>query len=276
MTLPFYIVDAFTHTRFKGNPAGVVMLDAFLDDAAMQLIATQAYLPETAFVVQKSPLEFDLRWFTPTVEVNLCGHATLAATHIMRQTGQIKIGDTVTYHTLSGDLRARALETTVELDFPLLTGEPAKAPAALKALGVDILACERNRDNYLVEVKDFMTLITCRPHFKKLAKMDRQGVIVTTARDVTDFDFASRYFAPNCGIDEDLVTGSAHCFLAPYWAKKLGKPSFRALQASKGEGVLDVRLEGDRVFIAGGAITTLKGHLPVPHIKNSRKKDFAA
>jgi len=285
----FAIVDAFTTTPFMGNAAAVVLLDAFPEDAVLQLVAAQMNLSETAFVVkarhpersegsissspdpsaspQDDKTEYDLRWFTPTIEVNLCGHATLAAAHILHQTGRIKSGDMVTFHTLSGELRARVLEKTVELDFPLLAGEKAKPPAALKALNVDILACERNRDNYLVEVTDFAALTACKPNFKKLAKMDMQGVIVTTATGIAGYDFASRYFAPNCGIDEDPVTGSAHCFLAPYWAKKLSKLRFHALQASKGEGILDVTIKGQRVLIAGNAVTTLKGQLQWPKIK---------
>lgn len=266
----FYIVDAFTSRPFKGNPAAVVLLDAFPNDAAMQLIAAQMNLSETAFVVKKSALDYDLRWFTPLTEVNLCGHATLATTHVLRQSGGILMGDIVTFHTKSGELRARALMKSVELDFPILAGVPVtKLPAALKALGVDALDCQKNRDNYLVEVRDFNTLVGCIPNFKKLAKMDLQGVIVTTSTGVTGYDFASRYFAPACGIDEDPVTGSAHCFLAPYWAKRLGKRQFHALQASKGEGVLDVTLKDERVLIAGGAVTTLKGQLDLPKGKKA-------
>lgn len=267
MTQEFFIVDAFTSRPFKGNPAAVMLLEAFPADAVMQLIAAQNNLPETAFLVKISPLQYHLRWFTPTQEVTLCGHATLAATHILRQQTIAKMGDSVTYHTLSGVLSARLLNDTIELDFPALPGEACKPHTALKALGVDILACQRNRDNYLVEVKDYTTLLACTPHFKKLAKMDLQGVVVTTAKGIEGYDFASRYFAPNGGIDEDLVTGSSHCFLAPYWAQKSGKTHFHAFQASKGEGILDVTLSGGRVLIAGKAITTLKGQLQLPKMK---------
>lgn len=262
MTNPFWIVDAFTPVAFKGNPAAVVILPSFPEDAAMQRIAAQMNLSETAFLVKRAPQEYDLRWFSPEVEVRLCGHATLASMHILRQEKHIATGDSVTFHTLSGPLAATALEKSIELDFPTLAGEPAKPHTALKALGVDIQVCERNRDNYLIEVTDFAALAACAPNFKKLASHDAQGVIVTTAKGVpAGFDFASRYFAPSIGVNEDPVTGSAHCFLAPYWAKKLGKTVFRAYQASKGQGILNITLAGDRVLIAGQAVTALKGHL---------------
>ena len=257
-----WIIDAFTEHAFRGNAAAVCLLDKFLDDAAMQKVAALMNLSETAFVVKKSALTYDLRWFTPEVEVNLCGHATLAATHALVQSGQVKEGDVISYQTLSGILKARILSKGIELDFPTLAGKQVKAPASLNALGVEILACEVNEGNYLVEVKDLAALKACAPHFKRLAKMDREGVIVTTATGVNGFDFASRYFCPSIGINEDPVTGSAHCFLAPYWAAKLGKTQFHALQASKGHGILDVTLKSDRTLIAGTCVTTLKGQLP--------------
>ncbi|MDX1975961.1 MAG: PhzF family phenazine biosynthesis protein [Rickettsiales bacterium] len=257
-----WIIDAFTSVPFRGNPAGVMLCEQFPQDAKMQHTAACVNLSETAFVVQKSARDYDLRWFTPDIEVKLCGHATLAATHVLKQTGQVKTGDTITFHTLSGALPVKLLEKTIELNFPNQPGVAAKAPAALNALGVEIVACQRNDTNFLVEVKDYKTLLACKPDFKKLKKLAAQGVIVTTATGVpAGFDFASRYFAPAAGINEDPVTGSAHCFLAPYWAEKLGKKTFRAYQASKGRGELDVTLAGDRVLITGSAVTTLKGKL---------------
>ena len=258
-----WIVDAFTSQPFRGNAAAVCVIDAFPKPEAMQLVAAQNNLSETAFLVKTGPLKYDLRWFAPDAEVNLCGHATLAATHVLVQSGALKKGETVAYNTLSGELKATALDKGIELDFPTLAGEPAKQPTALHALGVDVVACERNRDNYLVEVKNFEALLDCKPQFKKLAKMDAQGVIVTTAKGIDGFDFASRYFChPSFGIEEDPVTGSSHCFLAPYWAKKLGKTKFHALQASKGHGILDVTLQGERTLIAGNCVTTLKAPSP--------------
>jgi PhzF family phenazine biosynthesis protein len=264
-----WIVDAFTSKPFQGNAAAVCIIDAFPVPETMQLIALHNGLSETAFAVKTATLKYDLRWFTPETEVNLCGHATLATTHVLLQSGEIKKGDTVTYNTLSDDLKATALDKGIELDYPTLPGSKAKPHSALNALGVDIVACELNCDNYLVEVKDFEVLLACRPSFKKLAKMDAQGVIVTTATGVEGFDFASRYFGPAVGIDEDPVTGSAHCFLAPYWAPKLGKTSFHALQASKGHGILDVTLKGERTLIAGNCVTTLKAPSPFAKTKES-------
>ncbi len=259
-----WIVDAFTDKPFKGNPAAVTILNAFPKDEVMQLIAAQMNLSETAFLVRKGPREYDLRWFTPEQEVTLCGHATLAATHVLLQSRRIKSGETVSYDTLSGPLTVRADGKKIVMDFPALPGKPGKPHPALKALGVSIVNCEKNRDNYLAEVKNYDTLLACKPRFKALAKMDMQGVIVTTATGVpVPYDFASRYFCPSLGIDEDPVTGSAHCFLAPYWAKKLGKTQFHCYQASRGEGTLDVTLKGNRVLIAGTAVTTLKGQLPL-------------
>lgn len=264
MSIAIRIVDAFTATAFKGNPAGVCILDTFPADSVMQNIAMEMNLAETAFLVRKTPLHYSLRWFTPTVEVNLCGHATLAATHVLVQTGAIGPGDKVCFDTQSDVLVASVDKNgVITLDFPLLAGKAANHPA-LAALGVDILACEKNRDNYLVEVADYKTLMACSPDFKALALLDQQGVIVTAAKGVpAGYDFASRYFGPAAGIDEDPVTGSAHCFLAPYWAEKMNKTTFRALQASKRTGVLDVAISGDRVLLSGRAVTTLEGALQI-------------
>lgn len=262
-----WIIDAFTSQPFRGNAAAVCLMKSFPGDDILQLVAAQNGLSETAFVVKKAPLHYHLRWFTPEVEVNLCGHATLAATHALVQAGEITKGDSVTYQTLSGELKAKVLTNTIELDFPTLPSAPAKLHVALQALGVDIVACELSRDNYLVEVNDFDALLACKPQFKKLAKMDAQGVIITTATGVEGFDFASRYFCPALGINEDPVTGSAHCTLAPYWAKKLGKTQFHALQASKGHGILDVTLNGERTLIAGQCVTTLKTKSPFSDMK---------
>jgi PhzF family phenazine biosynthesis protein len=260
-----WIVDAFTSKPFMGNAAGVCILPAFPERDVMQLTALSMQLSETAFAVKRADGSYDLRWFTPEVEVNLCGHATLATSHVLAQTGQLKKGESATYHTMSGELTARLGENgAIELNFPTLPSDPASPHSALKALGVDILTCELSRDNYIVEVADYATLISCFPNFKKLGKMDAEGVIVTTATGIPDmdnqsFDFASRYFAPPVGIDEDPVTGSAHCTLAPYWASRLNKTAFHAFQASKGRGVLNVTLNGERTLIAGHCVTTLRG-----------------
>lgn len=270
MSFPLHIVDAFAAEPYRGNPAAICLLDAFLPDALMQNIAMEMNLAETAFLVKRSAKEYDLRWFTPLVEVNLCGHATLAAAHTLKEMGHAAKGDTLSFHTLSGVLKARVLEGAIELDFPALPGVAAIPHPAIKALGVTVKACEKNRDNYLVEVDSFEELMACAPDFRALTKLDMQGVIVT-AQGADGFDFASRYFAPAAGIDEDPVTGSAHCFLAPYWAEKLGKTEFAALQASKRRGELKVKIAGERVLMQGTAFTTLKGTLQLP-VSSAKEK----
>ena len=260
-----WIIDAFTSVPFRGNAAAVLVLNEFPSDDEMQMTALLANLSETAFVVPTDKNTFNLRWFTPKVEVDLCGHATLATSHTLRQMGFAKQSDTLTFNTKSGELKARLKDDgSIELDFPLEAGNPVEADPAFKALGVKILHTERNATNDLVEVKNFDTLIDCKPNFKKLGEMEMQGVIVTTATGVPEgFDFASRYFGPNCGINEDPVTGSAHTFLAPYWAERLGKTEFRAFQASIGKGELDVALKGDdRVLIGGKCVTSIRGEIP--------------
>jgi PhzF family phenazine biosynthesis protein len=274
MSQKFFVVDAFTAVPFKGNPAAICLLDAFPADAQMQAMAFEMNLSETAFLVKLRDKHYHLRWFTPAVEVNLCGHATLAATHVLHTCGQLAEGETVTYQTLSGELKARITKSGIELDFPTLASMPTRAHEALDALETIFTACEKSRDNYLVEVADYATLLACTPAFKQLKGLDAQGVIVTTAKNLPKgFDFASRYFAADVGIDEDPVTGSAHCVLAPYWAAKLGKQSFHALQASAREGILEVTLQGDRVIIAGQAVITIEGQFN--HFYSARKEKAA-
>ena len=272
MSANLWIIDAFTPVAFRGNPAAVYLLPKFPDDKKLQLLAAQANLSDTAFVVHKSASNYDLRWFTPEAEVKLCGHATLATAHVLTQIGKAKTGDVISFNTLSGILKAKILKEGIELDFPTLAGSAAKPDPALNALGVEYVACEKNRDDFLVEVKDFATLLAIKPDMKKLAKLKARGVIVTTAKNVEGYDFASRFFAPPIGINEDPVTGSAHCFLAPYWAKKLGKTKFHALQASRARGVLDVTLAGYRTFITGSCVTTIKGEINFSQKPNSKNK----
>ena len=273
MSNNFWIVDAFTPVAFRGNPAAVYLLPEFPDDKKLHLLAAQANLSETVFIVKGSALNYDLRWFTPFMEVPLCGHATLASAHVLSQIGGVKTGDTINFYTLSGELKARILDKSIELDFPTQVGASVKPPKELKALGVEILTCEKNTDKYLVEVKDISTLLSVAPDFKKLSKLDATGVIVTTATGVEGYDFASRFFAPAIGIDEDAVTGSSHCFLAPYWARKMGRNNFHALQASRARGVLDVTLAGDRTLISGSSVITLSGTVNLP---TKSKKEIIA
>jgi PhzF family phenazine biosynthesis protein len=239
----------------------VCVLDRFLDDATLQNIAAEMRHSETAFLVGRGPQEWALRWFTPTDEVDLCGHATLAAVHVLMEAGTAHTGDTLTFHTLSGKLRARCGEM-IELDFPLLAGVPMPVSDELRCcLAVPVLAAEHNGTNYLVEVADMDDLRNCAPRLDAIAALKAQGLIVTTATGCGTYDFGSRYFGPKVGVPEDPVTGSAHCHLAPYWATLLGKTDFKALQASARSGVLAVRIEDDRVILGGGAVTVMHGTL---------------
>lgn len=276
-----WIIDAFTTTPFMGNAAAVCLMDAFPAQDVMQITALCMQLSETAFVIPDGSKKFKIRWFTTQIEVNLCGHATLAATHVLRQSGAIKTGDTITFDSMSGTLTCTINEdNSVSLDFPTLSSERAKAPSAMNALNVPITNCELSRDNYIVEVKDYITLQACTPNFKKLSKLDAQGVIVTTAKGIPEIsgkkiDFASRYFCPILGIDEDPVTGSAHCTLAPYWSQRLNKTEFNAYQASKGRGELHVTLNENRTKITGHCVTTFRASQPreeTPRRRRNKEK----
>lgn len=265
MRQDIYVVDSFASEPFKGNPAGVCVMERYPSDALLQHIAAEMNHAETAFLVENAPYDYQLRWFTPAVEVNLCGHATLASAHVLRETGRAKPGDRIAFHTMSGPLYAEVQKESVTLDFPSLPGKSIPTPAIIRdAVNVKILACEQNRDNTLIEVKDFAALMACAPDLRALKTLEAIGLIVTTATGVKGYDFASRFFAPGVGIDEDPVTGSAHCFLTPYWAPRLGKQRMHALQASARTGILDVTLAGERVNIGGRAVTTLKGSLLLP------------
>jgi PhzF family phenazine biosynthesis protein len=270
-----YIVDAFTREPFGGNPAAVCPVDAPLDTVLMQKIASEMNLSETAFLrPRRDPVggktadsaEFDLRWFTPKVEVDLCGHATLASAHVLWETGRVKQGAAIRFHTKSGMLSAAAAASGdpagrwIELDFPAEPPETFAPPEGLlEALGVDPLYVGRTRFDFFVETEHEETVRAMRPDFGLLEKVRCRGVIVTAKG--TECDFVSRFFAPAVGVREDPVTGSAHCSLAPYWRIKLGKNAFKARQVSERGGVLLVRDEGARTFISGQAVTVLEGKL---------------
>ncbi len=255
-----YQVDAFTDKPFCGNPAAVCVLSRPADEGWMQQLAQEMNLSETAFF---HPFRdgYKLRWFTPTREVDLCGHATLASAHILWEANYISPNESARFHTRSGLLTARKnREQWIELDFPMMTPEPAELPeTVLSALGVTPLYTGKNGMDYLVEIGSEAELMRVRPDFRKLAEAPVRGVIVTSRSDNNAYDFVSRFFAPAAGVDEDPVTGSAHCALTPYWAAKLGKSQLNAFQASYRGGVLKVRTNGDRVILAGKAITVLKG-----------------
>ena len=219
-------------------------------------------LSETAFLV-KHPDYFDLRWFTPTVEVDLCGHATPLPAYILWQQS-LATGDEIRFSTKSGILKAMCRGDDIALDFPLKPEEATKAPAGLlEALGVSAKYVGKNQFDYLVEVESEAALRRIAPDFKRLATLPVRGTIVTSASADPQFDFVSRFFAPAAGIDEDPVTGSAHCCLGDFWRKRLDKAEFLAFQASSRGGVVKVRVVKDRAFLGGKAVTVAQGELLV-------------
>lgn len=261
MEIPVAQVDAFSDRPFSGNPAAVCLLSAPKDAGWMQKVAQEMNLSETAFLLKEGG-RFHLRWFTPTVEVDLCGHATLAAAHMLWEWGVLKMDEQASFQTKSGLLTARKKEGWIELDFPAESEEEAPLPPALrKALGVTPKYVGKNRFDYLIEVESEAILRKLQPDFTLLATVPCRGVTVTCRSDSDRFDFISRTFAPRAGINEDPVTGSAHCCLGPYWKERLGKNSFLAYQASSRGGVVRVRLAGDRVQLGGKAVTISRGVL---------------
>lgn len=255
-------IDAFTSEPFRGNPAAVCLLDGDRDAEWMQSVAAEMNLSETAFLLRRDD-GWSLRWFTPAVEVDLCGHATLASAHALWQEQLLREGETARFHTRSGLLTADRRGDWIELDFPDKVAEAIDPPEGLlEALGVsEPIWVGRNQFDYLVEVGSEEILDSLAPDHSRLRTLPVRGVIVTSRAAGGEYDFVSRFFAPGSGVDEDPVTGSAHCALAPYWAPRLGKTEFLAYQASRRGGVLRVRLAGDRVKLAGRAVTVLRGEL---------------
>ncbi len=261
MPLSIVQVDAFTNRPFAGNPAAVCVLPAPRDDAWMQKVAVEMNLSETAFLVREGD-RFHLRWFTPALEVALCGHATLASAHALWECGHLKPGEQARFRTLSGILTADQRGEWIEMDFPVKADEPADAPPHLsEALGAKLKYVGKNNLDYIAEVESEAVLRGLKPNHSLLSELGVRGVIVTARSETRDFDFVSRFFAPGSGINEDPVTGSAHCCLGPFWAKRLGKTEFLAYQASVRGGVVRVRLNGDRVILGGQAVTVLRGEL---------------
>lgn len=264
MVLPLYIVNAFTDKPFGGNPAAVMPLTAWLPDATLQALAEQHNLSETAFLVPAGEDAFELRWFTPAAEVELCGHATLAAAHVLR-TFMGYSDSSVTFHTrFSGALLARyARDDCIELDFPALpTRSHVPEPALLAALGVEVVAAAMPREHpwkALYEVASESVLRAMTPDFAAIGNAVDHAVIVTAPGE--EVDFVSRFFAPNLRVNEDPVTGSAHCVLTPYWADRLGRRSLRAAQLSPRGGELVCVLDGDRVRMAGQCVSYASGTL---------------
>ncbi|HEX8141106.1 MAG TPA: PhzF family phenazine biosynthesis protein [Pyrinomonadaceae bacterium] len=261
MGLKITQVDAFTNRPFAGNPAAVCILPEPRDDKWMQDVAREMNLAETAFL-HKQEDGFDLRWFTPTVEVALCGHATLASAHVLWETGQLDAGEQARFHTLSGLLTATRKGDWIELDLPAKREEPTDTPEGLgRALGAELKYVGRNAFDYVVEVESEEVLRGIRPDFTWLKSLGVRGVIVTSLSATPDYDFIARFFAPGSGIDEDPVTGSAYCCLGPFWTGRLNRNEFTAYQASERGGVIRVRNDGDRVFLGGQAVTVLRCEL---------------
>jgi len=261
MTLTIYQVDAFADKPFAGNPAGVCILPGPRDAEWMQNVAREMNLSETAFLIKQAD-GFNLRWFTPAVEVDLCGHATLASAHILWETGVLNSDAQARFDTRSGLLTAERRGEWIELNFPSTPEEPAAAPADLvKGLGVTPKYAGKSKFDYLLEVDSEDTVRGLNPDLTLLKKVPTRGIIVTSLATPGGYDFVSRFFAPRSGVDEDPVTGSAHCCLGPYWSKRLKKNELVAYQASARGGVVRVRISGERVYLSGQAVTVLRGEL---------------
>ena len=261
MLTPIFQIDAFTTRRFAGNPAAVMPMDRFLDDVTLQAIAAENNLAETAFLVPEGG-DYRLRWFTPTVEVPLCGHATLASAAAVME--RLEPGrDQVIFHTASGPLTVNRTNGGYVMDFPARPSEPVATPPGLaQALGVVPVEVLSDTFNYIALLENAQLVRELAPDIAAIARMDRSGVVVTAPGDET-YDFVSRYFAPAKGIPEDPVTGGAHCALAPYWSKRLGKTAFRAYQASRRGGEITCRLAGDRVELEGSCVFYLEGEVEI-------------
>lgn len=255
----FYQVDAFTDEPFRGNPAVVCLLAEALEDKIMGQIAAEMNLSETAFLQEQTD-GYSLRWFTPRIEVDLCGHATLASAHVLWEQGELRSGEQVHFHTRSGILTAEHRDGLIHLNFPALAYEPVSAPDALiEALGIVPKEVSKFGEKYLIEVETENEVRQMQPDFAALKKLPERGVTVTSLCQSGEYDIVSRYFAPWVGVDEDPVTGSAHCCLGPYWGEKLGKTKITAYQASERGGVVHIELKENRVQLGGNAVTVAQG-----------------
>jgi predicted PhzF superfamily epimerase YddE/YHI9 len=254
-------VDAFANRPFTGNPAAVCLLPAPRDERWMQDVAREMNLAETAFLHPEGD-GYRLRWFTPAVEVALCGHATLASAHVLWEDGRLPPHQPVRFHTRSGVLTAERRDEWIELDFPATPAEPVAPPPGLAAaLGAAPVWVGRSRFDYLVELGSEDAVRALAPDLAAVARLDARGVIVTSRAASAGYDFVSRFFAPAVGVPEDPVTGSAHCTLAPFWAARLRTTAMTGFQASARGGVVRVRSAGERVVLGGQAVTVLRGEL---------------
>jgi PhzF family phenazine biosynthesis protein len=261
MAQEIFQVDAFTDKPFAGNPAAVCVLPEAADERWMQHLANEMNLSETAFLVAQDD-GYHLRWFTPAVEVDLCGHATLASAHILWEQGFLPPGSPARFHTRSGLLRAVRKDSWIELDFPAEPEKQVEIPEGLfKAFGTPAQYVGKNRFDFLLEFESADTIRNMSPDFSLLSKFSCRGFIVTSGADTSPYDFICRFFAPAAGVNEDPVTGSAYCCLGPYWAGKLGKKELTGYQASARGGDVKVGIGDDRVYIGGQAVTVMRGTL---------------
>ena len=262
MKLPITTIDAFTQKPFSGNPAAVCLLDDKLSSDQMQMIATEMNLSETAFVIgPKEEGGFGLRWFTPAVEVELCGHATLAASYWMVDSGRVKPGETIHFQTRSGELRVKTDGDWMEMDFPLISTVTEKHHFFRENFfGFPIKSAAKLKSNWIIELENAEAVELCSPDFS-IVKMHSEEGIIITAEGKGSFDIYSRYFAPNLGINEDPVTGFAHCALVDFWFHRNGENKLKAYQASRRGGELHLEKRGNRVIIRGQAVKVLSGEI---------------
>ncbi|HEX4824698.1 MAG TPA: PhzF family phenazine biosynthesis protein [Candidatus Polarisedimenticolaceae bacterium] len=262
MSWKIFQVDAFADRPFAGNPAGVCLLEREAPEKWMQAVAAEMNVAETAFLVRRADGAYDLRWFTPTVEVDLCGHATLGSAHVLWEIGALSSSERAVFHTKSGMLSAWREDGMIRMDFPAEHASEAPAPPGLlSGLGVKPVFAGKNRFDWLIEVESEAAVRAVVPALPAIAAVGGRGVIVTARASSSGVDFVSRFFAPAAGVDEDPVTGSAHCALAPYWAAKLGKLALAGYQASRRGGTVHCRALGDRVVLGGTAVTVLRAEL---------------
>jgi PhzF family phenazine biosynthesis protein len=268
-SLPIYKVDAFTSQLFGGNPAAVILMETFADDGLLRQIAAENNVPETAFLVPDGD-NYRLRWFTPTVEVPLCGHATLASAAVVME--RLQPGrTTVTFDSASGPLTVRRMGDRYVMNFPVRVPRSIPLPARLaEALGIEPVETLDDGGKSIAVLQDMEAVRGLAPDIAAIARLDRPGVVVTAQGDQR-WDCVSRYFAPAKGIPEDPVTGGAHCGLAPYWSARLGKTELRAFQASPRGGELTCRLVGDRVELEGACVFYLEGKVAVPVVQNAER-----
>ncbi len=266
MKIILHQVDAFADQPFAGNPAAVCLLEQTMDDVLMQNIASEMNLSETSFLTRVGET-FGLRWFTPASEVDLCGHATLAAAHVLWETGALSTQQSALFDTLSGRLTARRDGSLIEMDFPaeppVIKSVPDDVYRAVGA-GVTVVEAGANRLDYFVVLGSEQSVRTLRPDLDVVSRLGTRGMIVTARAEGSDYDFVSRYFAPQFGIPEDPVTGSAHCCLAPYWSEELGKVQLRGWQASRRGGLVEATVKDDRVILGGRAVTVARIEMTLP------------